>query len=127
MTEHLIRAGLDTLEQAIQTVILDPRIPKTLRTALGVYQDQRVVLNNRETTVMRAGQIEPAYPPETTSSSLEIIEIHIWRNDESFDWSVEINGQRHQQVTSEVMEALVECAVIFAETSLVRAFSQRLQ
>ena len=127
MTEHLTRAGFDALEQAIQTVIHDSRVPKTLRTALGVYQDQLAILNNRETAMMRAGLTEPAGPPETIRSSLTMIEIYIWRNDESFDWSVEINGQRNCHVTSDVMEALVECAVIAAETSLMRGFSDRPQ
>jgi hypothetical protein len=48
------------------------------------------------------------------------IEIQMWLNDESQDWSVEINGQCHEHVTSEVMEALVECAVIIAEASVLR-------
>jgi hypothetical protein len=117
MTEDLTRAGFDALEQAIQTVIHDARVPKTLRTALGIYQDQRAVVNDRKIALMRAGQTGPACP----------IEIHIWRNDESFDWSVEINGQPNHHVTSDVMEALVECAVIAAETSLMRAFSHRPQ
>jgi hypothetical protein len=34
------------------------------------------------------------------------------------DWSVVINGQRHEHVTTEVVEALVECELIVAETSL---------
>jgi hypothetical protein len=126
MTEHLTGPGFDALEQAIQTVIHDPRVPKMLRTALGAYQDQRAVLNKRETTVMRAGQIEPA-PPETIGSRLTIIEIYIWRNDETFDWSVEINRQPSYHITSEVMEALVEFAVIAAEISLTRAFCHRPQ
>jgi hypothetical protein len=117
MTEHLTKTGFDALDQAIQTVIHDPRVPKTLRTALGVYQDQRAVLNNRETDVMRAGQTEAAC----------LIEIYIWRNDESFDWSVEINGQRTDHVTSDLMEGLVECAMIRAERLLMGAFSHRSQ
>jgi hypothetical protein len=125
MTKHLTRTDFDVLEHAIQTVINDSRVPKTLRTALGVYQDRRAALNNRETAMIRAGKTEPACPPETIRSDLTFIEI--LRNDESFDWSVEINGQRHCHVPSEVMEALVECAVIVAQTSSMRAFSHRPQ
>jgi hypothetical protein len=36
------------------------------------------------------------------------------------DWSVVINGQRHDHVATEVVEALVECELIVAETSLTR-------
>jgi hypothetical protein len=32
------------------------------------------------------------------------IKISLWHNDESLDWSVEINGHLHEHVTSEVME-----------------------
>jgi hypothetical protein len=48
------------------------------------------------------------------------IKINLWHNDEVLDWSIEINGQRHEHVTDEVMEALVETALIVAETSLAR-------
>lgn len=47
------------------------------------------------------------------------INITLWRNDEMLDWSVEIGGRRHEHVTSEIVEALVECELIVAETSLV--------
>jgi len=71
MTEHLTRAGFDALAQAIQTVIHDSRIPNALRTALRVYQDERPVLNNRETGMMRAGQTEsPPHPSETVRIGL---------------------------------------------------------
>ena len=49
------------------------------------------------------------------------INIDLWRNDESQDWSIEINGLRHEHVTSEIMEDLVECALIVAETTLTEA------
>jgi hypothetical protein len=125
MTEHLTGVSFDALAQAIQTVIHDSRVPNVLRTALGVYQDQRAVLNNPETAMVRAGETEPLFARNTTRSSLTMIEI--CRNDERCDWSIEINGQRHDHVTSEVMEALVECAVIVVETSLMRAFFHRSQ
>jgi hypothetical protein len=47
-------------------------------------------------------------------------------NKPSLDWSVEINGHRNEGVTSEVMEALIESAVVAAVT-LLRAFSRRTQ
>jgi hypothetical protein len=46
------------------------------------------------------------------------LKIDLWHNEEAFDWSIEINGMRHEHVTSEILEALVECALIVAETSL---------
>jgi hypothetical protein len=35
------------------------------------------------------------------------------------DWSVKINDQVHEHVTSDIVEALVECQLIVAETSLI--------
>jgi hypothetical protein len=146
MAEQFTSVRNDALEQAIRTIIHDARIPKTLRTALEVYK------GNREIGMVRAGQAAPAAcPPETIRSGLvglclrcnsqscrcvlssqptaieQGIQIYILHNDESLDWSVEINGLRHDHVTSEVMEALVECAVITAETSLMRALTTRPQ
>jgi hypothetical protein len=46
------------------------------------------------------------------------ITIDLWRNDEALDCSVEINGLRHEHITSEIMEDLVECALIVAERTL---------
>lgn len=46
------------------------------------------------------------------------IAITLWRNDQTKGWSVEINGQFHEHVTFDVLEALVECELIVAETSL---------
>jgi hypothetical protein len=149
MTEQFTSAHSDTLEQAIQTIIHDARIPKTLRTALEVYK------GNRETGTMRAGQAEPSncprcilgssaaepYPCTSPSLSYEdsfllscesaVIEqglnIIMTYNRQSLDWSVEINGLRHEGITKEVMEALVECAVIVGEALLMRALCQRPQ
>ncbi len=47
------------------------------------------------------------------------IKIDLWHNDETLDWSIEINGLRNEHVTSETLEALVECALIVAEGSLI--------
>jgi hypothetical protein len=55
------------------------------------------------------------------------IRINLWHNDERLDWSIEINGQRHEHVTSEIVEALVESHLIIAETSLTRAVTMLLQ
>jgi hypothetical protein len=55
------------------------------------------------------------------------IRIDLWHNDEALDSSVEINGLRHEHVTSEVMEAVVECALTLAEKSLKRAVTGLLQ
>jgi hypothetical protein len=49
------------------------------------------------------------------------LKIDLSHNYESLDWSIEINGLRHEHVTSEIMEDLVECALIVAETTLTEA------
>jgi hypothetical protein len=154
MTEKRFIVRTMVLERAIRTVIQDPRIPKRLRSALAVYQDQPTVLNNSEIELRRwlterAGLLKAIRPSlvelcqsrntrsdphehgvsrnsEITAIEREI-EIRLWHNDESLDWSVEIDGQRHEHVTSEVMEALVECALIVAQMSLTRALAGALQ
>lgn len=45
--------------------------------------------------------------------------IKVWRNDEAEDWSVEINGQLHEHISSESLTGLVECALIVAAKALV--------
>jgi len=50
---------------------------------------------------------------------MQQIKITLWHNHEIQDWSVEIDGQRHEHVTCELVEALVECELIVAETSLI--------
>jgi hypothetical protein len=42
----------------------------------------------------------------------------LWRNDEPQDWYVEINGLRHEHVSTEILEDLVAAALIVAETWL---------
>jgi hypothetical protein len=58
---------------------------------------------------------------------MQQIKIDPWHNDEALDWSIEINGLRNEHVTSEIMEMLVECALIVAEKSLKRAITGILQ
>jgi hypothetical protein len=58
---------------------------------------------------------------------MQQIKIDLWHNDEALDWSIEINGLRHEHVSSEIMETLVECALIVAEKSLARAVTGLLQ
>jgi hypothetical protein len=150
MTEQVTIMCADALEQAIQTLIRDLRVPKKLRTALAVYQNQRAGLDNRGLSLLPArssglskgsGVSDSCQPDNSRSYSGEArtilssvgtteaqgVEIQMWLNDESLDWSVEINGQRHEHVTSEVMEALVECAVIVAETSVMKVLVTRPQ
>jgi hypothetical protein len=55
------------------------------------------------------------------------LKIDLWLNDEALDWSLEINGQHHEHITSEIVEALVECALIVAENSLTRAVASATQ
>jgi hypothetical protein len=152
MSEQLTIVDIVPLDQAIQTVIQDVRIPEKLRTALAVYQDLWGDLDNREIGLLRAKQTAATSPQKTICSSLtavskhcnarnarredldyecrairEEITIGLSHNDESLDWSVQINGLRHEHVTSEVMEALVECALILAQMSLTRTLGQRPQ
>jgi hypothetical protein len=47
------------------------------------------------------------------------LNLQIWRNEEPGDWSVSINGVRHEHVTAQTLEDLVEHAVIVTEKSLV--------
>jgi hypothetical protein len=58
---------------------------------------------------------------------MQQIKIDLWHNDEMLDSSIEINGLRHEHVTSEIIETLVECAVIVAEKSLTRGVAGLLQ
>ena len=53
-----------------------------------------------------------------TDSDKQQITIILSRKIDTRDWSVVVNGQRHEHVTTEVLEALVECELILAETSL---------
>jgi hypothetical protein len=46
---------------------------------------------------------------------MQQIKIVLWHNDEALDWSIEINGLGNEHVTSEIIEALVECALIVSE------------
>jgi hypothetical protein len=43
----------------------------------------------------------------------------LWRNDQEKNWSVEINGERHEAVTIEWVQELVYRAVLDAEDSLL--------
>jgi len=120
MADQRIIVRTLTLERAIRTVIHDLRIPKKLRTALSIYQDRQGDMDSCETDWVPPGRsCEPAMGRE--------IEICLWQNDELLDWSIEIDGQRHEHVTSEVMEALVECALIVAQMSLTRALTSAPQ
>jgi len=58
---------------------------------------------------------------------MQRIKIDLWHNDEALDWSIEINGLRNEHVTSEILEALVECALIVAEGSLTSKVTGLLQ
>ena len=58
---------------------------------------------------------------------MQRINIDLWHNDEDLDWSIEIDGLRHEHVSCEVLETLVECALIVAEKSLTRVATGLLQ
>jgi hypothetical protein len=144
MTEQRNVMRITALERAIQTVVNDTQIPEELRTAMAAYRDLR-----------RAEPTEPVCLPKTIRSSLsgvserlnsrhatyqdrcilscertaieQEIRINLWYNDEVPDWSIEINGCRHEHVTSETVEALVECVLIVAQSSLADLSAQRPQ
>ena len=44
----------------------------------------------------------------------------MWSNEEARDWSIEINGTRHEHIPSCIMEYLVECAMIVAQTFMTQ-------
>jgi hypothetical protein len=46
------------------------------------------------------------------------INIKLWRNDGADDWTVELNGRRHEHVCAQEIEDLIEAAVSVAEKSL---------
>ena len=152
MTDQLTIVRAEALQQAIQTVIHDFRVPKELRTALAVYQKRRRDEDNLKIDTRWPERTERTCLPRTIQYSLGVAsergsprnathegscilnwpiavehEISVRHNDESLDWSVKINGRHHEHVTSEVMEALVECALIVAQMSSTRTLATRLQ
>jgi hypothetical protein len=154
MSEQLNILRAEALQQAIHTVIHDVRIPAKLRTALAIYQEQWADPHNGETDLVGVVLPEPTSQSKTfrpspaevfeshclgrstsedgglncfRASIEQKIEIRMWHNDESLDWSVELNGRRHDHVTSEVLEALVECALIVGQASLTKTLALRPQ
>jgi hypothetical protein len=119
MSEQRTIVRIMALEHAIRTVMHDLRVPEKLRAALAVDQDVSDA-NNHEIDTLWTEQTEPA-------CLVKAIPLILSYNAESLDWSVEIDDQRHEHVTSKVLEALVECAVIVAQMSLIKAFAQRPQ
>jgi hypothetical protein len=47
------------------------------------------------------------------------IVIKLWRNEKEKNWTAEINGERHEPVTIELVQELVHCAVLDAEDALI--------
>jgi hypothetical protein len=47
------------------------------------------------------------------------LHLQISRNEEAGDWSVVINGLCYEHISTQILEDLVECAVIVAENSLI--------
>jgi hypothetical protein len=155
MTEQVSGARIKTLTEAIQTVIHDLRIPKKLRLSLAAYQDQAAHLREGENHIPLVGQPEPKRLRKTiplnlggvchTCASRTItnekrcivdgrdaliqrqLTISLWHNSESLDWSIEINSHRHEHVTSDIVEALVECALIVAQSQLTKPYNRRPQ
>jgi hypothetical protein len=57
---------------------------------------------------------------------MQEIKIKIWLH-AADDWSIEINGLRHDHVSSQIMEAFVETSMVMAEKSLIDAAARRPQ
>jgi hypothetical protein len=57
----------------------------------------------------------------TGVASMSEIHIKLKRNDESKDWSMEINGRLHEHVSDEGLTDLVEGALIVAAKSLIQS------
>jgi hypothetical protein len=55
------------------------------------------------------------------------ISIKLWRNHLEQDWSAEINGKRYEYVAIELIEELVERALLRAEESLTQLVTRRAQ
>jgi hypothetical protein len=51
---------------------------------------------------------------------LEQIVFKLWRNEQQNNWSVEVNGERHEAVTIDWVHELVYRAVLDAEASLLQ-------
>jgi hypothetical protein len=56
--------------------------------------------------------------PVTVLSFKRYIHIVLSRHDEMSDWSVQIDGHVHEHISTEVIEALVECKLIDSFTLL---------
>jgi hypothetical protein len=53
------------------------------------------------------------------------INVKLWRNHQQQDWSVEINGTRHDSLTIETIEDLMERALIDAEKAMLADSGKR--
>jgi hypothetical protein len=56
---------------------------------------------------------------------MQEINVKLWRNNREQDWSVEINGKRYESVPIELIEELVERALIVAEESIIEVVTRR--
>jgi hypothetical protein len=59
--------------------------------------------------------------------SVHEIVLKLWRNRQEKDWTVEINGERHQAVTIEWVQELAYRALLDAEESLLCVAKELLQ
>jgi hypothetical protein len=55
---------------------------------------------------------------------MQKLNVTLWMN-QAEDWSVEINGLLYEHIPSEILEDLVECALIAAQRSLCEAATRR--
>lgn len=56
---------------------------------------------------------------------MQEINLRLWRNHGQQNWSAETNGKRYESVAIELIEELMERALIAAEQSLIEATSRR--
>jgi hypothetical protein len=54
--------------------------------------------------------------------SMQKLTITLWMNNPG-DWSAEINGCRHEHISSKILEGLAECMLLSAQESLIEGAS----
>jgi hypothetical protein len=136
MTKRSTIVRSDLLELAIETVIQDTRIPKDLRTALAAYRNQRAFLNSHGIRVVPPKTTRLSNRPDNSGSNVgdpgctdlaRKIDVQMWIDVESLDWSLWINGHLHEHITLEILEDLIDYTVVASVLSITKTFSPRPQ
>jgi hypothetical protein len=60
---------------------------------------------------------------ERIIKEMQEINFTLWRNAESDDWSIEILGKLHSNVSMETVDALVEYALVATQQTLIGPYS----